>query len=1461
MSVVQKILILLSGCFLLAPSMVCAQSITPAADGTGTIVTPNGNQLNISGGQLSGDGANLFQSFDRFRLDQGQVASFLSSPAIRNILGRVVGGDVSVINGLIQVSGGSSNLFLINPAGIIFNPTASLNVPAAFTATTANGIGFANGGWFNSVGSNDYAALLGSPHQFSFLTGGTIANLGNLAVQPGQSLTFLGGTVLNLGTLTAPEGQITIAAVPHSNLVRLTQQGSLLSLEFQPIASATLPQLLTGDRVINATGVTTHSDGTIQLTGSGLRIPANSGTAIASGMLNVTGQTGGTVNVLGDRVALISANLDASGIKGGGTVRIGGDYQGKGTVPALETWVDRNSIIRADGMTQGNGGTIIVWANQTANLDGIFTARGGSISGNGGLIETSGRQTLNLTSTPDASAVNGLGGTWLIDPVNITITAPIGGMPLSPNQIDVANINTALNAGTSVAITTNTAGNDAGDILVNSPISKTAGTDATLRLDAVRDITLNSSITSTSNRLSLILNGDSNGIGDGRIAISQPIATAGGNITVNGSSNGVPSAIVVSQPINSGGGNITFTGTSTGLEALSTIRVSNLISSQGGNITFTATNSDGTGIASFAPISSGGGNITLGALAGSQGVGGVGITISNSVTSQGGNITLTGTSQQAEGVISVAPINSGGGTITVNGTTNGTDESGISLSSVVNSAGGTINLTGTGNSGIATLSDSRGTGTITSEAGDINLIADRLSPLSLSGTGNLFIQPLTPTLNIQLGNNSEAQFLSQSFLQALVPGFRSVTIGGTTSNGSITFANNLTFTSPVTIRTLGAIDSQGFNIVGTGSINLQANSINAGDINSSSTVGNGGDIALVARDRITTGSLNASSTVGNGGNIVLDPAGDIVVQSINAQGAAIGGKVDIITDSFFRALGAFRDLNGIDSSISTAGGLRGGAISIRANRSSPNTPFMIGDATTNGTVGAITTGNETQLPLRSVTGLFRLGDPPADIQIVTAAVSTSIVNPGVNPVVNPIVNPGVNPVVNPIAPNSTIQSNISGVPEIQQRTPGVTELPNAAPPSLLIDSSLAPLEAAITNEFTNYLTLPTVPPTVTLPEAQNNLQQVQSATGVKPALLYLTFSPETPGVDLGQPESDRLEILLVTATKPPIRKRISAATRSLVLKTAQQFRNEVSDPSKTRTRSYLTSAQQLYQWMIAPIESELKANGIQNLAFIVDSGLRLMPIAALHDGQSFIIEKYSVGIMPSLSLTDTRFVRLKNAEVLAAGASEFQDQNPLPSVAIELSTIQKLWFGDTLLNESFTLNNLKVKREQQPFGIIHLSTHGEFLPGAIGNSYIQLSDTKLRLDQIRQLGWNTPPVELLVLSACRMAVGSRDAELGFAGFAVQAGVKSALASLWNVSDEGTSGLMAEFYQQLQQAPIKAEGLRRAQIAMLKGTVRLQSGDLIWSGGRSPLPTDLSIVSDRLSHPYYWSAFTLIGSPW
>jgi CHAT domain-containing protein len=221
------------------------------------------------------------------------------------------------------------------------------------------------------------------------------------------------------------------------------------------------------------------------------------------------------------------------------------------------------------------------------------------------------------------------------------------------------------------------------------------------------------------------------------------------------------------------------------------------------------------------------------------------------------------------------------------------------------------------------------------------------------------------------------------------------------------------------------------------------------------------------------------------------------------------------------------------------------------------------------------------------------------------------------------------------------------------------------------------------------------------------------------------------------------------------------------------------------------------------------------------------------------------------------------------GASEFKDQNPLPAVPVELSEIVSgAWRGQRFLNEQFTLDNFKALNRQQHFNIIHLATHGEFQPGDLSNSYIQFWNSKLSLVQLRkvsqELGWNaanTVPVELLVLSACRTALGDEQAELGFAGLAVNAGVKSALASLWYISDAGTLALMNEFYTQLSVTGNKVEALRQAQLAMLKGQVRLEGGLLRGSDLQLiPLPPKIAALGNlNLSHPYFWSAFTLIGN--
>jgi CHAT domain-containing protein len=369
---------------------------------------------------------------------------------------------------------------------------------------------------------------------------------------------------------------------------------------------------------------------------------------------------------------------------------------------------------------------------------------------------------------------------------------------------------------------------------------------------------------------------------------------------------------------------------------------------------------------------------------------------------------------------------------------------------------------------------------------------------------------------------------------------------------------------------------------------------------------------------------------------------------------------------------------------------------------------------------------------------------------------------------------------------------------------------------------------------------------VEIPEIPKVLQQIQRKTGKKTALVYIISSAK------------HLDLILVTPNGPMMHQR-SEVPRVTLLQNAKAFRTAVSDAT-TAPADYLSKAQTLYQWMIAPLEPALKAQQIDTLIFCLGGGLRSLPIAALHDGQQFLVEQYSLAIIPAFNLLNRRPAQLQNERVLAMGASEFKQQSALPAVPLELSSIiDQPKKGEAWLNQDFTVAHLKARRTAYPFGIIHLATHAEFLPGAVQQSYIQFWDAPLTLNQIKDLNLRSPAVHLLVLSACQTALGDIQAELGFAGLAVQSGSRAALASLWAVSDVGTLTLMDEFYNQLQTAPIKAEALRQTQMAMIKGTLKPPSALKLQ---RSPQETT-SPPSDNIdiSHPYYWSAFTLIGNPW
>ncbi len=374
-------------------------------------------------------------------------------------------------------------------------------------------------------------------------------------------------------------------------------------------------------------------------------------------------------------------------------------------------------------------------------------------------------------------------------------------------------------------------------------------------------------------------------------------------------------------------------------------------------------------------------------------------------------------------------------------------------------------------------------------------------------------------------------------------------------------------------------------------------------------------------------------------------------------------------------------------------------------------------------------------------------------------------------------------------------------------------------------------------------------------DIRGSLQRIARETGKTPAAIYVVS------------RTDKLELILVTPNKAPIFKTIETADEDSLRQNMRKFIGGVSRPSPNNPDKYLSAAQQLYQWIIAPLESELEREKIDTLMFSLDPGMRTLPLAALHDGQQFLVEKYSLGLVPSINLTDTNYQNLKNSSILAMGASQFENPNvvPLPAVPMELQTITDDWQGKTFSNEFFTLENLKKQRATTGAKIIHLATHGTFDTGNPGDSYIQLWNDKLKFDQLRELTADGERIELLVLSACETAFGSVDAELGFAGLAVRSGVKSVLASLWQVDDAGTLGLMSEFYRQLyqQELTVKAEALRQAQISMIEGDLRVEGGQLRSRsrGGGVPLPESEDHEELSLSHPYYWASFTMVGSPW
>ncbi len=506
-----------SGCLYLLAAVPAIAQVIPAADGVGTQVIQTGDLVEITGGQLSGDNANLFHSFEAFGLGADQIADFQVLPNIENVLGRVVGGSGSAIDGVMRVSGGEANLYLIDPAGIVFGENARLDVAGDFVATTATSIGFGDR-WLEVMGGNDWASFVGNPSGFGFGGAGAIVNLGELAVEPGRSIGLLGDTVINTGSLSAAGGTVAIVASEAGDRLRLGIPGNVLSLEVDREAihegatALVLPELLAG-AVESAGSIVRNPDGSVRLSSSPVSVTPQVGDALVSGSIDVSSAAGvgGSALVLGERVGLLAGAIDGSGRDGGGAVNVGGNFQGVGVLPNSElTMVDGGSSIVVDGVVLGDGGRAIVWADGATRFGGEVLARGGAEGGDGGFVEVSGKRFLDFVGFVDTSAVNGEFGTLLLDP---TVIRVVDDAVAETNDLTVVD-----------EFGDGDVGGD-GETLLAVSIINDALSDVELQANKIISIEADIYLANLGTSLRLVSNGN--------IFILENISTTGGNIFFN----------------------------------------------------------------------------------------------------------------------------------------------------------------------------------------------------------------------------------------------------------------------------------------------------------------------------------------------------------------------------------------------------------------------------------------------------------------------------------------------------------------------------------------------------------------------------------------------------------------------------------------------------------------------------------------------------------------------------------------------------------------------------------------------------------------------------------------------------------------------------------------------------------------------------------------------------------------
>ena len=532
-----------------------------------------------------GDALRVIQNSNRgiidwnsFSVDNGQATRFVVPNARSATLNRVTGATVSRIDGALRSNG---QVFLLNPNGVVVGRNGAIDV-AGFTASTLD------------ISNEDF--LAGGDLRFRGDSQAAVVNLGTISAFDGD-IFLIASTVDNAGLLRAPDGTAALAAgndvlIKESGSERVFVRGASGEKKADGVVNtgtieANVAELKSyGGNVygmavknegrVAATAVTREGGqiflrvggGKVRSTGSLIaKRPARpkggqvvvdagkGGTAEVGGTIGAGSGTGvgGTVLVLGENVDVFEGSLIlADGEKGGGEIRIGGGRRGEDPLlaNAENVTIEDGVLFDASARTTGNGGEIIVFAETTLDFNGHAASRGGAEIGNGGFVEVSGKKALylpGLVQSVDVSASNGEGGTFLIDPIDVTIfrfghPEGITGSPTSNPSILDSDVQNFLQNTGSLVIQTDSDGseNENGDVYVTSGSTINWTSNNSLSIIADSKIYVDSQVSiATSGSGNILLDG-AKGVDLGNSSASPgdmtTVSTGVGSLTVRNDS-------------------------------------------------------------------------------------------------------------------------------------------------------------------------------------------------------------------------------------------------------------------------------------------------------------------------------------------------------------------------------------------------------------------------------------------------------------------------------------------------------------------------------------------------------------------------------------------------------------------------------------------------------------------------------------------------------------------------------------------------------------------------------------------------------------------------------------------------------------------------------------------------------------------------------------------------------------